>query len=111
MPLNNQILAYEDCFELFQRALADSRGIRARFYTSGKARHMQMRMNQARALEREESRRMYPSDDLRWNKSQFDVLAVKVNSVGNEWWVVIERHGCNVLEIESLSTKELKVAK
>jgi hypothetical protein len=107
MSLPNQIAAYEDCFELFDKANDDKVGARAKLPDMAGAKMMQMRMHNARALTRMESRRLYPKGDLRWDKSQYDALKVSVKQdTEGGWWVYVTRHGQEIETIETLSEAE-----
>lgn len=104
MSLPNRIAAYDDCFEVYEKALAS--GVRVAFKTYGEAKIYVMRMHQARALLADESRRMYPKEDPRWGKTDFDRLMVRhpVEDTEGSWWVYIERHGANILAVEVLES-------
>lgn len=108
MSLPNQIAAYDDCFDIFARAAEDEKGVRVRFDEHSKAKFFQLRMCQARALERAESTRLYEKSDVRWNKSSFDKLVVRnpIQDTEGGWWVYIERHGAQVTDIEAISEIE-----
>lgn len=107
MSLPHQIEAYEDCFDLFDAALADPKGARACVVTHAKAFHLRMRMNMARYLHRQEAARMYPAGDQRHGKSQYSRLKVVLKEdTHGEWWVYVERHGTEVAIIEPLSEVE-----
>lgn len=108
MSLPEQLAAYNDCFDVFDKAMADPTGIRCVFDKYERAKFFQLRMNQARSLMRKESTRLYPQNDPRHNKSEYDSLVVRnpVEDEAHEWWVYIERHGSVILGIESLSTGE-----
>lgn len=104
MALSNQIAAYDDCFDVFERALADSIGARVEFETKTQASLFQMRMCHARMLQREENKRLYDRGHLSWGKSIYDKLVVRLKQ-GQEdnWWVYVERQGQDIKTIESLS--------
>lgn len=104
MALSNQIAAYEDCFDLYETAAADPIGARAMFRTESEAKLMQLRMNQARVLERDEAKRLYPREDHRWNKSGYDNLANRIREgADGSWWLYVERHGQDIVTVETLS--------
>lgn len=104
MALSNQIAAYDDCFGVFETAVKT--GARVCFETVGEARHFMMRMHQARALQREESQRLYESTDIRWGKSSYDRLTVRqpVEDKDGFWWVYIEHASANIVAIERLES-------
>lgn len=105
MSLPDQLEAFEDCLGLYERALADKVGARACFGTYEEAKLMQLRMHQARALERRQTLRLYPASDLRHGKSEFDCLRCRVlgPDEDGDWWVYVDRHGQDIKTIEALS--------
>ena len=107
MPLPNSAGAYIDCYSVFDRAVADSRGARVAFDTFSEARHFQLRMNYARTLQRRDNSEIYDRGHPLWGTSVYDSLMVKtpIEDTGNpsHWWVYIEHRGLNVVAIETLS--------
>ena len=108
MPLSNQIGAYSDCLDLWTKAVTDPVGTRALFSTYPEAFKFQARLNHYRKLEREESKRVYERSDPKWNTSEFDPLIVRIKAAAEDdgWWVYIERHGADIITVESLSEVE-----
>lgn len=108
MSLPNSIAAYTDCFDILTRAVDDPKGVRVRFADEGKAKFFQLRANQARTLQREESMRIYDRGDVRWGKSEYDALVVRnpIEDTEGAWWVYVERHSAQITEVESLSEIE-----
>lgn len=106
MSLPTAIGAFVDCLDHYDRALASNRGIRVQFGTYSDARYFAMRMQQARSLHRDESRRIYPKEDPRWGVSEYDGLQVKnpIADTEDHWWVYIERHDARVLAVEEIET-------
>ena len=104
MSLTNQISTYPDCFDLFQRAADSPAGVRAPTANYETAKLLQMRMHQARALQRQEARRIYPLDDIRWGKSVYDHLVVRVRQdTEGTWWVYVEGQNMYIMtEVEEL---------
>ena len=102
MSLTSQPGAYTDCYTLYERAI-ESNGMRVPFPDESSARYFQMRMNQARVIRRNESRRIYPPDNHLYNTSEFDTLKVQVlPDTEGEWWVYVRPHG----EWDALSQAE-----
>lgn len=102
MSISQHIAAYDDCFKVFERALR--KATRVCLASNGEARNFIMRMHQARSLQREETKRLYPHDDVRWGKSMYDKLKVRgpfVDDAG-EWWVYVQSHEATILAIEDL---------
>lgn len=102
MSLPNRIAAYEDCLAAYDQALAS--GARVKFATKDEGTHFAFRMRQARALLREETKRVYPRDDPRWDKTDYDKLVVRGPMEDTEgfWWIYVELYGSKILGIEPL---------
>jgi len=82
--------SYGDCFDLFDRALESSHGIRNRCDSEGAAKHLRQRLNYARTLSRRESREIYAEDHPSFGISPYDPFMVLVKNVDGAWWVYIE---------------------
>lgn len=107
MALSNQIAAYDDCFEVYERAWSDEVGVRVEFPSKTQASLFQMRMCHARMLQREENKRIFDKGHLSWGKSLYDKLVVRLREdTEGHWWVYVERHGQDLGTIESLSNNE-----
>lgn len=97
MALPTTYAAYQDCFDHFERAKNSKSGKGTRILcTSYKAAaQFQMRMHQARAIDRRESKRLYEQADPRWGKSEFDSLKVCIRPAadpeadGGTHWIYI----------------------
>jgi len=104
MTLPDQIAAYEDCFDLYDAAKNDEKGSRALIGSRGEAKYYAMRMQQARKLQRNESRRMFPKESPAYNKTDYDSLKVTCREDKHGlWWVYVTRHRHDVRIIEQLS--------
>lgn len=103
MALPSTIASYEDCFDLFARAIAKPKGSRALLGSYGDAEHFRMRMHQARKLQRDESMRMYDSNAPQYNKSEFDKLMCRVcEDAEGRFWVYVIPHGTLIEVIEDI---------
>lgn len=105
MPTSTSRLSFTDCFDLFNQALSDPEGIAVGFDHQGDARQLQLRMNAARALDREENAEIYseePEHPL-CGRSQYDELQLKLRQAVGRTWVVIERGSLRNAEVISLS--------
>lgn len=94
MALSNSIAAYDDCFAHFDRAQAAENGIRILMSTESEANYLRFRLNQARALERKESCRIYDRTDPLYGKSENDCFRISVmRSAEGEtgFWVYIRK--------------------
>ena len=93
MSLTLQPAAYLDCYRLYEQAVTHT-GMRVPFPTEADAKYFQLRMNQARVIQRAESRRIYPPEHVLHGKSEFDEFKVQVKQdVNDEWWVYVSPHG------------------
>jgi len=86
--------AYTDCYDFYSAAADTTGGIRIPVGTSKDAQTLQMRMNMARQIQRNESRRVYQSDHPLYDVSEFDDLKVQIREdTTGEWWMYISPHG------------------
>lgn len=111
MSLSTNIGAYPECFEHWEKATAiitgGGKGYRLECTNAPAAKHLMARMNQARALLRRDSRRMYPKDDARWDKSEFDHLKLMLrDDTDGNWWIYIISHGSIVVTAEEITDEE-----
>lgn len=95
-------MAYTDCFDLLDRALDDDKGTRVKIGDKGDAWHMRLRLNAARTVERDESKRVYQKGDPGYGVTPWDVLVVKIKEIEKDWWVYIEKRAVPEV-VESLS--------
>lgn len=97
MPLSHSAKAYEDCYELLDAALRTRLGIRNNLGAdSGGAQYQLMRLHQARKLDREKSRDLFPEDDPRYGLSVYDTMVMRIRQHPNpetgveEYYIYIE---------------------
>ncbi len=94
MSLSDRPGAYADCYKLFDAAIENTKGVRMPVSLSeSEARYYQMRMNQARVVLRNESKRIYSSDHPLYNSSEYDGLQVRVRQDGKIWYIYVEPVG------------------
>jgi hypothetical protein len=107
MTIPTNRMAYEDVYKHFDAALADARGIRIPFDTHAQAKHYQMRMHNARAVDRRDSKRIYKPDDHMYGQSIYDTLQVIIRE-GDDGthFVYVEPRNKHIGEFESLSEVE-----
>ena len=72
MPLPQSLLAYSDCRELFDKALASDNGLKITSETKGKAIHLRQRLMKFRALDRTQNAKIYVPGDPLFGKSEYD---------------------------------------
>lgn len=103
MSLPDQIAAYNDCFDAFDEASANPRGVRVPFETEAAAKQFQLRMHNARAIDRQEARRIHERNTPQYGKSEYDRLCVRnPREKDGKWWVYIEPYAQSIGGIEPL---------
>ena len=105
MSLPQRIGAYNDCFAIFEQAKTS--GARVMFDDYADAKIFTLRMQQARALQREEHKRIYEPTSPQWGYSEYDHLMVRhpVEDTDGKWWVYIDLAGSNIIAVEPLGQK------
>jgi hypothetical protein len=107
MPIPTNRMSYKDIYEVYDRALDDPKGIRLPFDSLADAKNYQMRMHNARAIDRRESRRTYREDDPMHGQSIYDVLQVRVrHGEDGTVFLYVEPKDKGAPEIELLSEVE-----
>ena len=109
MSLSSAPAAYEDCYAIFDAAVSTPGGCRIRVGTRPQAKYLQLRMNQARHLQRAQSKRIYPSSSLAYNTSEYDGYSVRVvEDTEAFFWLYIEPISNRALlaEIEPIPDEE-----
>lgn len=107
MTTSTNLDAYTDCIELFDRAIASTKGIRLPFTDSGRARHLIVRLNTTRSLIRNKNRQIYAPEDPLYAATPYDTLTVRQpRKIDSTWWVYIEPRMAEYGEIEVLGDEE-----
>jgi len=92
MSLNNSRLAYEDCYDILDKALEIDGGVRVEFDNEEDATFHRMRLNQARQLDRTFNRDRYPNPEHpKHRRSDYDGLMFRVRKREEKWWIYVER--------------------
>lgn len=107
MPMPLSPLAYTDCYQLFDAAVADPKGARVCKGKKEAAEHFRFRCNYARKINRDENARTYEPDHPMHGKSEYDkvTLTLREDTEG-QWWVYAEVVPDIANEIEPLSVLE-----
>lgn len=105
MTVSTSKVAYEDCFDFFDQALDDEKGIRVRIPTMNDAIRLRMRMNYARRLDRDDNRLVFEPGDPLYGKSIYDRLTFRIctDIKTRTIWVHIDKIKNTVMAVESLS--------
>jgi len=89
MAISDSMLMYEDCFDLFDRALESEEGVGARMDDEGAAGQFRLRMHNARQLHRRQNKEAYPLDHPEYGRSVYDRLVVSVKFFDGAWWIYV----------------------
>lgn len=109
MTIPTNRMSYHDVYEKFDLAMEDPKGIRIPFDTRGEAQHYQMRMHNARSVDRRENAKMYERGHPLHGQSSYDVLQVRIRQGEDEtWFVYIEPKDKYIGEVEMLSEIEIE---
>jgi hypothetical protein len=89
MSTSNSRHAFEDCYDLLDRALESNTGVRMKMRVGEVAEQWRVRLHRARQLSRDENRERYQPDDPNYGKSVYDNLVVSMRQVDGAWWIYI----------------------
>lgn len=95
MPSATYIGAHQRYLDIWQQALESEKGIRIK---TDNPVDFRMRMYHARAADRRNNARIYPSDNVMSGKSYYDDLRIKLE----EGAIRVEPGNLNIEEIEAL---------
>lgn len=82
--------AYKDCYEIFDQALENGKGMRISWPTKGKALYYVMRCNQARKLLRLHNLEAYSPGEAMHGATPYDELSFTVKEVAGKHYVYIQ---------------------
>lgn len=100
----NSLRAYDDCKAVFESALLDPRGARARIGDQGMALNMRTRMHYFRNLDRNANTQTYPEGHPNHGTSVYDPYVVRlIPDEDGAWWVYVQPRGATDMIIEGLS--------
>jgi hypothetical protein len=106
MVISTSRLAYSDCFDLMDKAIADPKGIKIKFGENEEAWHFRIRLHTARKIDRKENRDIYDQTHPLHGRSVYDQLTMRIRKVGDHAWLRLERIDARVFEVESLTEPE-----
>lgn len=107
MSANASLYAYEDCYELLDRALEATTGVRAKARDQGEAYQFKTRLHQARKLSRLQAMQVHPDPSHpEHGKSVYDDLVVSLKQEGNDWWIYISRRRAPLV-VEELPNEDI----
>src|SRR5258705_21847 len=111
MVTSSSRLAYSDCFDLMNKAIADPKGIKIKFAQGEDAWHFRIRLHTARKIDRNDNKVTYPENHAMWGRSVYDQLTMRIrmedrSKLGGPAWLRLERIDTREFEVESLSEPE-----
>lgn len=108
MSLPKSRNSYQDCYELYDRALGSPHGIRFNVESEDAAINLRMRLHMARSIDRDDNASMHPKGTPMHGCSAFDPLQILLRSdTDGLWWVYIEPRAVHIIgDIEELQPYE-----
>jgi hypothetical protein len=106
MVTSTSRLAYSDCFELMDKAIADPKGIKVKFATGEDAWHFRIRLHTARKIDRLDNKDTYEQGHQLYGRSVYDQLTMRIRKASEHAWLHLERIDAREFEIESLTEPE-----
>jgi hypothetical protein len=106
MVTSTSRLAYSDCFDLMDKALADQKGIKVKFAQQEDAWHFRIRLHTARKIDRIDNKEVYDQGHPMYGRSVYDQLTMRIRKASEGVWLRLERIDAREFEIESLTEPE-----
>lgn len=106
MAISSSRISYNDCFDHWDKAVADAIGIRIRFATEQEAWSYNLRLNKARRIDRDENQKTYSTDHPMHTQSVYDEFAVRKRQEGGAWFLYLVRKKSTDYFSEPLSKVE-----
>lgn len=106
MVTSTSRLAYGDCYELMDKAIADEKGIKIKFAQGEDAWHFRIRLHTARKIDRLDNKITYDEAHAMYGRSVYDVLTMRIRTDTDCVWLRLERIDAREFEVESLSGPE-----
>ena len=105
MVTSSSRLSYTDCYDLFDRALEDSVGVRVPFPDGASAQYERTRMHKARVLDREANMETYTRDHPLYGCSRYDQIVVRFREIDGQHYLYLENRATIGYTFEPLSGK------
>jgi hypothetical protein len=106
MVTSTSRLAYSDCFDLMDKAIADPKGIKIKFAAGEDAWHFRIRLHTARKIDRLDNKDIYDQGHPMHGRSVYDQLTMRIRKTSDFAWLRLERIDTREFEIESLTEPE-----
>lgn len=92
MSISTSRASYLDCYQYYDQALEEERGIRIRVQNYDYACHLRQRLHMARKIRREDNADIYPDlDHPLHGASPYDIIVVKIKTEDSGVWVILEK--------------------
>ncbi len=107
MSISTSRASYIDCYQYYDQALEEERGIRIQVQSYDYACHLRQRLHMARKIRREDNREIYPDPDHPMHgASPYDIVVVKIKTEeDNRVFVILEKIAM-LTRIEALPPEE-----
>lgn len=107
MSLPTTLGAYRECEDIFERAVADPKGVRVQVGSQEGAINLRSRLHYFRKLDRDANAKTYPTDHPQHGQSLYDDFVVQMypdeDRDAGRWWLYIQPRSSKILAIEPLS--------
>jgi hypothetical protein len=103
MAVSTSRLAFSDCFDLLEKAINDSKGIRIKFASYDDAFNFRLRIHKARQIDRQDNMESYPEGHQLYGRSVYDTISCKIRQFNGGAWLRLEKITAREFEIESLA--------
>ena len=100
-------LAYRDCYEVLDKALRNTKGIKVKVPDHGSGNNYRLRLHMARSIDRKDNQATYPEEHKLHGRSVYDPLVIRLRQEGKNWWMYVEKFSTENLEIESLGEENV----
>lgn len=107
MSISTSRGSYRDCYEYYDQALEQSRGIRIQVNSYDYACHLRQRLHMARKIRREDNKEIYPDpSEPMHGASPYDNVVVKIKTEGDGKVFVLLEKIAMLTRIEALPEEE-----
>jgi hypothetical protein len=107
MATSTSRLSYRDCYDVFDAALSNERGVKIEMLDYGAGNHFRVRLHTARSIDRKDNRAMYQPDHKLYGRSIYDPIVIRLRQEGTQWWMYLERFDAGSLNIQPLGEEHV----
>jgi len=108
MAINPSRLAYQDCYDLLEKAISSDypTGLRIKFANRREATHFRQRLHNARYVDRIDNTKVYPDGHPMFGKSVYDVVNCRIRETTDVCWLRLERSDTRRFDIEPIEPED-----